>query len=166
MTDADLHAIADGTDKRHSPWHEAQELAQEVLNLRAEVETAKRLASGFAEEYRAAQAELTACRHDMQTCADKLAVASGHLGIVAARQTERFWTRTPPTVPGWWWWREASDWVEVIRRVALWPTGCGLAVEALDDQEADFILTPHNVGGEWAGPITPPTLVAPEEKPK
>ncbi len=150
MTDADLHAIASGTDKRHSPWHEAQELACLVLSLRADLETAKRLASGFAEEYRTAQAELAACRHDLQTCAEKLAVASGHLGIVAARQPERFWTRTPPSGTGWWWHRCDGETVvaDIIAGVYY---GDG------------FTSPTSKICGEWAGPLTPPTLVAPEE---
>ncbi len=185
MTDADLRRMAseDGA-MQHPDRAAAQELAREVLSLRADLDAVQsrrdaleaelaRLAPIVRDEALlraelaatgAAMEENARLRHDIQSCAEKLATASGHLGIVAARQPERFWTRTPPTVPGWWWWREASDWVEVIRRVAVWPTGCGLAVEALDDQEADFILTPHNVGGEWSGPLTPPTLVAPEKE--
>ncbi len=155
MTDADLHAIAAGTDKRRSPWHEAQE----VLSLRSDMETAKRLASGFAEQYRAAQAELAACRHDLQTCAEKLTVASGHLGIVAARQPERFWTKTPPTVAGYWWWSDKYGSIPKIVSV-----GGGYVFDGPYSSKLESFCSQ---GGCWSGPLTPPTLVAPEEeKPK
>ncbi len=147
MTTDDLHAIAAGTDKRHSPWHEAQELAQEVLSLRAEVEAAKRLASGFAEEYKTAQAELAACRHDLQTCAEKLATASGHLGIVAARQPERFWTRKQPKlgVGGWFWWRS-----EQAGPTLIWVCKGPVLASEIPDH------------GEFCGPLQSPTMTAPE----
>ncbi len=97
--------------------------------------------------------ELHQLRHDLAACADKLATASGHLSLVAARQPERFWTRTAPTVPGWYWWRftEADlpgiHWVDEIGQASNGP---------------HRTLHVSVVGGFWCGPLVPPTLMAPE----
>ncbi len=97
-------------------------------------------------------AERDQLRHDLEACAEKVATMSFQLGLVAARQPERFWTRTPPTVPGWFWWRNPDIAGEKH------PTMIRVYQEDLNGIHID--------GGQWSGPLTPPTLVAPVETTK
>ncbi len=139
MTDADLrrlieHPLATTPDGIAT-------LAREVLSLRAEVARLNGV-------IQADIADLTACRYDLGVCADKLATASAHLGIVAQREPQRFWTRTPPSAPGWHWWRNPDVAGEKH------PTMIRVYQEDLNGIHID--------GGYWSGPMTPPALVAPE----
>ncbi len=57
------------------------------------------------------------------------------------------WTEDKPTVPGWYWWRIA---------------GIPLVVELVFNMNKELMIEDDarhldQLGGEWAGPLEPPT---------
>lgn len=62
------------------------------------------------------------------------------------------WTKEPPTEPGWYWWRYGPGTRPGM--VCLFQTGA--VRHALAHWAGEKEPTPAEMGGEWAGPLTPP----------
>lgn len=66
------------------------------------------------------------------------------------------WTTTKPSVPGWYWWRMSASlhsWILHLGMMAREVEGPEiLCTDQCDDQN-----TPGELGGEWWGPLRPPT---------
>ena len=66
------------------------------------------------------------------------------------------WTTTTPTVPGWYWWRDTPQGSASILHLGMASREIE-GPEILCTDQCEEQATPDELGGEWVGPLHPPT---------
>ena len=61
------------------------------------------------------------------------------------------WTKTPPAEAGWYWWKD-----ENMVPAIVYLCKSGHRPDDTFQAGADYPRYSSKIGGEWAGPLTPP----------